>query len=175
MIWNIISYDPNEDAAFCMRIQRIDNKVDDIENACREAAREYITTQEGLDVYLHSACEDFNWGDFFSNIPNSICAKHGFIILEDDTCDLLVDHNDRLIDEPAMKLRLKWPLDLDLSSPSGTEDRNKDLPSEMTIELAELLYEDEGLGDVSIDEYRARAGDYVKALTGKTPQHITFE
>lgn len=53
----------------------------------KEAAAAYINTDIGLQEYQHN-CKNFNWGDFFTAIPNSFLLPYGF---EKDTSDA-VEH-----------------------------------------------------------------------------------
>lgn len=74
------------------------NKDIDVEEAIKSACKEYLATDEGKQVYAeNSNC--FNWGDFSDYVPNEICRKHGFLIVDSKTADMVVDLNDQLIDQ----------------------------------------------------------------------------
>ena len=60
-----------------------DESIDLIEKI-KEAAAAFINTDTGLLEYQHN-CENFNWGDFFSAVPNSFLRPYGF---EKDTSDV---------------------------------------------------------------------------------------
>ncbi len=58
----------------------IDENID-FEQAAIAAAIEYCNTEEGRDTYLNN-CNCFNWGDFNMCVPEEICKKHGFKIID---------------------------------------------------------------------------------------------
>lgn len=57
---------------------------EDIVNAVRKAVRYYVKrTLEGKANFDYNG-KCFNWGDFYDNVPNSICQKFGFRKEDDD-------------------------------------------------------------------------------------------
>ena len=60
-----------------------DESIDLVEKI-KEAAAAFINTDTGLLEYQHN-CENFNWGDFFSAVPNRFLHPYGF---EKDTSDV---------------------------------------------------------------------------------------
>ena len=60
-----------------------DESIDLVEKI-KEAAAAFINTDTGLLEYQHN-CENFNWGDFFSAVPNRFLRPYGF---EKDTSDV---------------------------------------------------------------------------------------
>lgn len=49
----------------------------DIEQAVKNACKEYCLTEEGRKTY-EGNCNSFNWGDLDAYVPNEICERHGF-------------------------------------------------------------------------------------------------
>lgn len=60
-----------------------DESIDLVEKI-KEAAAAFINTDTGLLEYQHN-CKNFNWGDFFSAVPNRFLRPYGF---EKDTSDV---------------------------------------------------------------------------------------
>lgn len=77
---------------------RVSKSVTDLMGAVRNACTEYCKTEEGKKTYIYN-CNNFNWGDFAANVPNSICKKYGFIKCDEpsETCD--VDFNEQLVNK----------------------------------------------------------------------------
>ena len=48
----------------------------DFEQAAMLASTEYCLTEEGKEIYAGN-CNNFNWGDFNTYVPNTICEKYG--------------------------------------------------------------------------------------------------
>lgn len=72
----------------------------DIEQAVMDACKEYCQTEDGKRTYCDCNCCNFNWGDFVTYVPNSICERHGFKIYDMDYVEeLQVDFNQQLVDE----------------------------------------------------------------------------
>ena len=74
-----------------------DESIDLVEKI-KEAATAFINTDIGLLEYQHN-CKNFNWGDFFSAIPNSFLLPYGF---EKDTSDVAqhtVNFDEQLVTE----------------------------------------------------------------------------
>ena len=72
----------------------------DVIEACKEAAREFTATNDGLGTYI-SNCECFNWADFEMYVPNDICEKYGFRKINSDVANIDVNWDEQLIDEPV--------------------------------------------------------------------------
>lgn len=71
-----------------------------IEQAVMDACAEYCKTEEGKYTYADYNCCNFNWGDFATYVPNEICVKHGFKILDSESVEeLRFDFNQQLVDE----------------------------------------------------------------------------
>ena len=79
----------------------VPDKDFDIEAAARAAALEYCQTEEGRTTYIGN-CDSFNWGDFYTCVPQNICRRHGFAHVEPPVADILVDFNEQLVDEIAV-------------------------------------------------------------------------
>lgn len=70
----------------------------DIVKAVKNASREFILTELGRSLYAYN-CYCFNWGDFWDNVPNEICEKHGFRKIDSGISDFAVDWNEQLVDD----------------------------------------------------------------------------
>ena len=64
----------------------------------KEAAAAYINTDIGLQEYQHN-CKNFNWGDFFTAIPNSFLLPYGFEKDTSDTVEHTVNFDEQLAGE----------------------------------------------------------------------------
>lgn len=72
----------------------------DVEKAVIDACTEYCKTEEGRWTYCECNCFNFNWGDFTTYVPNEICEKHGFKIIDTAQVEeLCFDFNQQLVDE----------------------------------------------------------------------------
>lgn len=71
-----------------------------VEQAVIDACTEYCRTEEGKYTYCNCNCFNFNWGDFATYVPNDICMKHGFKILDSEQVEeLCFDFNQTLVSE----------------------------------------------------------------------------
>ena len=62
---------------FCFLINAEDGMTpDDVLEAIKKACVEYCSTPEGRKVY-EDKCNYFNYDDFNTYVPNSICKKYG--------------------------------------------------------------------------------------------------
>ncbi len=169
MYYNIITIDHNDErATFTHRLMTLRDEWVDIEKACKEAAEEYVKTPEGFTVYAETNREHFDWEDFFVNVPNKICAKHGFVIIDEIGNDFPVDISEQLIDRngPVFHIQIEW---------ETPENEEGPLPTEMDVPFEDLLRgEDEQLRDLTIGEYKVRTWDYVSSLCKTTPKTIIF-
>ena len=129
----------------------------DVVEACKEATREFVATTDGLKTYIGN-CDCFNWADFEAYVPNDICEKYGFRKIDSDVANIDVNWDEQLIDEPTFLVTdIQWDTD-------GEEI--DDLPTEYYIPFSDLMYEDEDLGDVDIDELEDRVADYLSDQFG---------
>lgn len=72
----------------------------DVMDAVRKACTYYVTkTDEGRKVFAYN-CNEFNWADFESNVPNDICRMFGFEKLESCGSDCIADWDEELVDQP---------------------------------------------------------------------------
>lgn len=69
----------------------------DLRSAIRMAVAEYLQTDEGKQTYRDN-CEQFNWADFYTCVPNAICKKYGFLKKPEAISDEVVDWNESLAD-----------------------------------------------------------------------------
>lgn len=67
----------------------------DIDDAVKSACEEYCKTDEGKEIYK-SNCYCFNWGDFNTYVPNSICEKYGIMKIAGDL-GMHVTYNEQLV------------------------------------------------------------------------------
>lgn len=148
-----------ETRSITIDLEILDESIDVVE-ACKEAAREYVATQEGLKTFLYN-CSAFNWGDFASEVPNEICEKHGFRKIDTDTETIDVYFDEQLVDEPTFLVTdIEW--DVDEEEDNGYEDDEPlNLPTEYYLPLCELLDDGENIGDVDIEELKDRIADYL--------------
>ena len=137
-------------------LEVLDESIDVIE-ACKEAAREYVTTEEGLKTYIGN-CDCFNWADFEMYVPNEICERHGFRKLHTETSNAEVNWDEQLTDEPTFLIKdIQWDTD--------GEDID-DLPDAYYIPFSELMDEDEALGDIDVNDLKDRIADYLSDKFG---------
>ena len=129
----------------------------DVLDAIKEACREYTTTENGLKTYIGN-CDCFNWADFDMYVPNEICEKYGFRKIKSDVSNIDVNWDEQLVDDPAFLVtNIDWDTD-------GKEV--EDLPEDYYVLLSELLYNDEELGDVNVEELKDRVADYLSDKFG---------
>ena len=82
-------------------IKSTDGKLESksaVVEAFKAAAAEYAKTPDGKDV-VDDNCGDFNYGDFVNSVPDEICEKHGFRVVDTFQTELIVDHDDCLVEE----------------------------------------------------------------------------
>lgn len=76
----------------------------DFKKAAMDASKEYCLTEEGKRTFEGNCC-CFNWGDFDTYVPNSICEKYGIKKLQSNVAEefcfdqQLVDEADIFPDE----------------------------------------------------------------------------
>lgn len=69
----------------------------DLKTAVKAACTEYCKTEQGLATYRYN-CSSFNWADFAMSVPNEICEKYGFKLLQSEVSDEDVDWDEELVD-----------------------------------------------------------------------------
>lgn len=129
----------------------------DIVEACKEAAREYVSTKEGLQVYIEH-CEWFNWADFDVYVPNKICEKYGFRKIDSDAVNIDVILDEQLAEPTFLVTNIQWDAD--------TEDDDVNLPRSYYIPISELLLNGEELEDVDTEAVKDRVADYLSDTFG---------
>lgn len=69
-------------------------QTEEVEKAMREAIAEFLATSEGKEC-SEGCCDDFNWGDAVTEVPDEIWAKHG-LRLENSVKghDIIVDQDE---------------------------------------------------------------------------------
>ena len=70
----------------------------DVKEAVKAACTEYCQTEDGK-LILEGNGNVFNWGDLTTYVPNSICGKHGFRIIDLFVHEDEIDFNEQLVDE----------------------------------------------------------------------------
>lgn len=68
---------------------------DELLDAVRAAAKDYLNTDEGRETYLQN-CDNFNYGDFITCMSNKFCKPHGFTMDEGRLDTIEVDFNEQL-------------------------------------------------------------------------------
>lgn len=80
----------------------VPNEEFDLEDAVRKASVDYCKTKDGADVFEEN-CNCFNWGDFYTYVPNSFCEKYGFSIIKSfETIDVYFD--EQLVSETNLEI-----------------------------------------------------------------------
>lgn len=129
----------------------------DIIEACKEATREFTATDDGFNTYINN-CKCFNWADFEMYVPNDICEKYGFRKIDSNVTNIDVNWDEQLIDEPTFFISdIEWDTD---------DEEVEDLPKDYYIPLSELLYDNESLDDVNIEELEDRIANYLSDKFG---------
>lgn len=65
---------------------------DELMSAIKAAAQDYLNTPEGRKAWKDNG-GNFNYGDFKLNVPDILCATHGFFPVHDDISLMEVDLN----------------------------------------------------------------------------------
>ena len=87
----------------------LDDDIDLIETI-KEAATCYINTDIGYQEFQHN-CQCFNWGDFYSSVPNSFLLSFGIQKDEMDVSGTTVDFDEQLVSENDLKFSdEKWEI-----------------------------------------------------------------
>lgn len=128
----------------------------DVVEAAKEAAREFLTTEEGLELYAYN-CGCFNWDDFQNHIPGKICNKYGFRIGSSDVIERYVDLNEQIAKPVFLVSHIEWDVD---------DDDGAGLPDEFYVPLEDLLDDGEELGEVEVDKLKDRIANYLSDECG---------
>jgi len=139
-------------------------KVDDIVEACKEAAREYLTTKDGVQDYARNN-ESFNWGDFIMDVPNSICEKYGFRKEENDNPDIIVELDEQIAEPCFLVTNIEWDTD-------GESVDN--LPNDYYIPFTEMMKDGETFDNIDIEEMKDRIADYLSDEIGWCVKSFTI-
>lgn len=77
---------------------KYDDKITDPETALRSAVADFLTTDDG-EKATKDTCNDFNWGDVLSYVPESFLNKHGiYTVYGSNIIDIVVDQDEVLCD-----------------------------------------------------------------------------
>ena len=120
--------------SFVLKFEVVDAGITCIEllkDAVRKACAEYIQTEKGKETY-HFNCEQFNWADFADDVPNEICEKYGFRILDHTGFCNEVDWDEQLIDESVCE---PYDEDGDLSHARTKQAEEERAALEMKIKM----------------------------------------
>lgn len=80
----------------------------DVLSACRAAAQEFATTDEGLAAYAENG-NSINWDVFDRLVPNEICEKHGIRKLGYRYADSKHDMRENLVTPPRVFVdNIEW-------------------------------------------------------------------
>lgn len=102
MLRNIVAIEHDGlDTRVLTIICEVPNAEFDITSAAKAAATKFCLTDEGRQVYEHN-CEQFNWADFETNVPASICEKYGFKVVDTALNDVVVDWDEHLVDDSVL-------------------------------------------------------------------------
>lgn len=66
------------------------------EQAIKAAAADFLKTERGKKA-LKETYGNFNYGDFVTYVPDTICKKYGFIVGDSCVTDIITDHDESLI------------------------------------------------------------------------------
>lgn len=88
----IVAADLDNDIAIVITVEIPDEDFD-VMGAIQDASVEYVNTPVGNEV-LNDNGGYFNWGDVVNNLPDDICKKHGFEIVNVMDADYVVHHDD---------------------------------------------------------------------------------
>lgn len=101
-----------------------DESIDLVEKI-KEAAAAFINTDTGLLEYQHN-CKNFNWGDFFSAVPNRFLRPYGFEKDTSDVAQYTVNFDEQLATEEDLHFsNEKWKIlkrELFMNGPEALED-----------------------------------------------------
>ena len=73
---------------------------EDLVKAVNAACTDFVKTEEGKKIYEYN-CKCFNWTDFESKVPDSICEKHGFKKIRNPKYEIefTVNWDEHLVDD----------------------------------------------------------------------------
>ena len=54
----------------------VENEVKNPEETLRQIVKDYLATEDGKEA-IKETCNDFNWGDVFTYIPDEFFEKYG--------------------------------------------------------------------------------------------------
>ena len=92
-----VEHDTYREIVTMIRLRFTDKKTaDNYESAVKDAVKEFIRTDDGKKA-LTETCGNFNYDDAVLYLPEAICLKHGFRIIESITADETVDTLTQLI------------------------------------------------------------------------------
>lgn len=93
---NIIAVEQNERECMFLRLEfDVPYRSFDLLGAVRYAVADYCKTEEGKrDLELNHG--QFTWNDLHM-IPDKICQKYGFKLVDTDTCDDFVYRSEQLV------------------------------------------------------------------------------
>lgn len=96
--YNVDNHGLNHNVINIILYVRNDMTLDDVITAIKKASTEYCLTNEGKQTYIGN-CHCFNFGDFDTYVPNTICEKYGIKKIDSNTTFGIVDFNTELVEE----------------------------------------------------------------------------
>lgn len=93
----IVAADLDNDIAIVITVEIPDENFD-VMGAIQAASVDYVNTPEGKEV-LNDNGGYFNWGDVVNNLPDDICKRYGFEIVNVIDADNVVHHDDCMATE----------------------------------------------------------------------------
>ena len=101
----VTEHDGMDTRCFVLRLgideAALEPNKDSIREAVIKACTEYVQTEEGKKTYEYN-CGCFNWADFESEVPNSICEKYGFAKRNSSDESFEVDWDEHLVDDAEL-------------------------------------------------------------------------
>ena len=131
-----------------MRIQ----SKEEFEQAAISASTEYCLSNEGKTVFKNN-CNCFNWGDFDTHVPNSICEKYGIRKCSSNIAAVYC-FDQQLVDEAAIfpeteqirAINIEW----------DTDENEDHLPINVIVPDEYIP-----IGDYDADEFAEEISDWL--------------
>lgn len=162
--------DPGGCDTFIFRARVLREPLDYIEDAVSAAAMDYIHTEEGFAKYT-AKDHHLDWYDFWENVSNDICRKHGFELVKSiPECDRTVFAEENLVDFDKLVFNITdiaWETD-------GADPADCGLPSRVQVPFKDLADGNE-LGDMDLDDFKDLVVDWLSDRYGFLIKSLTIE
>lgn len=80
----------------------VDDSVTDVEQAMRNAVKEFLETDEGKKAIVFTS-QNFNWGDAVTHVPEELWVKHGLKFQQVKSVDIFVNQDEILCADDDFK------------------------------------------------------------------------